>query len=62
MNEGNSLLYHCIFSTSMLMKNQQELSWLSWIDGVALQRPDLQKSQWQLTCFIHLRVQHLSLT
>lgn len=60
MHEGNSLLYHCIFSTSILAKSQQELSWLSWIDGVALQRPDLQKGQWQLTHFIHLKVQHLN--
>lgn len=61
MHEGNSLLYPCLSSTSVLMKIQQELSWLSWIDGAALQRQHLQKGQWQLTHFIHLKVQHFSL-
>lgn len=42
VNEGNSLLYHSAFSTSILVKNQQQHSWLSWNDGVALQRLHLQ--------------------
>lgn len=61
MNEGNSLLSSSLFPTSILVKNKQEPSWLSWTNRIALLRKHLQKGQWQLTHFIHLRVQHLSL-
>lgn len=34
MHEGNSLLFHCGFFTSTLVKNQQEPVWLNWTDEV----------------------------